>query len=418
MQRTIAQLKKAAGKLGVSPTQFTGRGGKEAKRDWVNALGDYYQYQAYGANAPWGLVKRRQWRSTMLAFLFNHLSDQEARDVMSGSDWIFERKVDGVRMQLFWGPGGSFQAFSRNISVEDYLPVDYTSKIKLPPFPDTLGNRSIVLDCEVQCVDPKVNTALNRKGVVTETVLQATSAILAMNTEDSLAIQRDHQLVFYPFDVLHYNGKDILQFPWHQRRQLLEQLGQHFKHFGFPFEILPAIKENRKEYLDDLLAKGEEGVIAKNIHSPYTADESRSRKRWIKIKRTMSQALSDTGHGDSIDAFVTGFSLGTEGSGWEGLIGSLDLSMNIITSAGEEYQHMIARVSNIPLETRKAITVKDDQGNITLDPSWMGKVLEVDGQDVSAREKRLTHARIIRERPDRSIFECVMMEEDLNRFVL
>ena len=79
---------------------------------------------------------------------------------------------------------------------------------------------------------------------------------------------------------------------------------------------------------------------------------------------------------------------------------------------------MIAKVANIDLELRKKITQHDEKGNVILDPSWYGKVVEVDGQDISARALRLTHAILVRFRPDRSQDTCVIEEEFLKSMVL
>lgn len=422
MQRTLAQLQKECKRYGIEPPQRTGRGGKYAKRDYVAGLGDYFIRVNFAGKAPWGLAKRRSWNSPMLSFLFSNLDDGEQRDVLSGPDWVFEEKVDGVRMLLMWDGEGNFEAYSRNISVEDYLPVAYHHKIPIQDFPAALKGKAMILDCEVQCIDPNVNTILKSKGVITETLLQATSAILALNTDDSRNIQESHPLRFFVFDVMHYDGKDVMHYAWKDRRKFIEKLVPHFTaklSDGSPqITHLPVVHENRKEFLDGLIAEGKEGVIAKNIHSSYIHEESRKRTHWIKVKRTMSQSLNAIGYGDSIDGYVVGFERGKAGSGFEDLIGSLDIAVNLVDSQGNETEHVIARCANIELELRKQITQFDDNGEMQIDPNWLGKVLEIDGQDVSARAKRFTHARIIRIRDDKSQFECVMMKEDLEKFIL
>jgi len=189
MQRRLADLEKECSDLGLKPKEFTGRGGKPAKRDYVNALGDFHQQRSFGLSPPWGLSKRREMRSPMLAFLFSSLKEEEQRKVMSSPDWAFEKKIDGVRMTLFWNENGDFEAYSRNTSVENYMPVAYHEKLILPDLPPELQGRSIVLDCEIQCTSAHIET-LASKGIPTETVLQATSALLALNTSESLELQK------------------------------------------------------------------------------------------------------------------------------------------------------------------------------------------------------------------------------------
>ena len=84
---------------------------------------------------------------------------------------------------------------------------------------------------------------------------------------------------------------------------------------------------------------------------------------------------------------------------------------------GDTVEHMIARVTNIPMEKRKQMTEIID-GKPALKAEYYGKVLEVDGQCITSRAKRLKHAAIINWRPDRSPETCLMTEEFLNSQIL
>lgn len=121
--------------------------------------------------------------------------------------------------------------------------------------------------------------------------------------------------------------------------------------------------------------------------------------------------------GDSVDGFVTGFELGEEGKGFESLVGALHISIYLEDSVGNKKLHHIARCANIPLETRKKITVEVN-GKLELHSSVYNKVVEIEGQAISARALRLTHPRILRFRTDKNPEQCVMRKEDLARLVL
>jgi hypothetical protein len=48
------------------------------------------------------------------------------------------------------------------------------------------------------------------------------------------------------------------------------------------------------------------------------------------------------------------------------------------------------------------------EGKITLNPEFLGKVVEICGQDVSSKSSRLNHSRIIRFRPDKPKEDCIV----------
>jgi hypothetical protein len=70
---------------------------------------------------------------------------------------------------------------------------------------------------------------------------------------------------------------------------------------------------------------------------------------------------------------------------------------------------------------RKQLTDFDEFGNMRVNPSWVGRVAVIEGQDVSSRSMALTHARLVRFRDGadgKTKYDCVMQEADLNQLVL
>ena len=136
------------------------------------------------------------------------------------------------------------------------------------------------------------------------------------------------------------------------------------------------------------------------------------------MKRTMSEAREMFGLGDTIDAFVTGFEPADETKGFAGMVGCLEFSCYLRDAQGNTKPHMIARVSNIPLDLRKEITDHDENGNPILKKEVYGRVAEIDGQCVTARALRLKHAVLVNWRPDRDESTCVMDEDFLKSMIL
>ena len=99
------------------------------------------------------------------------------------------------------------------------------------------------------------------------------------------------------------------------------------------------------------------------------------------------------------------------------MVGAIQLSVNLEKLDGSIQEHMIARISNFPYDLREKMT-EVVNGKPQLKKEFYGQVVEIDGQDISARSKRFTHARIVRWRPDRSSNTCIMTEDFLESLIL
>ncbi|WP_131536659.1 DNA ligase D [Pedobacter nototheniae] len=166
-------------------------------------------------------------------------------------DWQYEVKWDGYRA-LAYVNKGNVDLQSRN---------DKSFNDKFYPIYDLLSNWKInaVLDGEI--------LVLNEKGISNFSALQ------------NWRSEADGELVFYVFDLLWYDGKDLTDLPLNQRQAILKnilpldddqiRLGKVFKASGIDF-------------FDAAERMGLEGIIAKKSSSLYVPNQ-RS-KDWLKIK--------------------------------------------------------------------------------------------------------------------------------------
>ena len=69
-------------------------------------------------------------------------------------------------------------------------------------------------------------------------------------------------------------------------------------------------------------------------------------------------------------------------------------------------------------ELRAAITTRDFNGNVQLKPEIYGAVGVIDGQDLSDKNLRLAHARLIQWRNDKSAQQCTIRKDFLERLIL
>jgi ATP-dependent DNA ligase len=413
VNKTLNQLKREVESRDL-PVTGTGRQGKILKRDYITALQKYFLPE----EVSFGLNWRLKYQSPQLCYLYSNLTEEQYNNLFEDPNYIFEEKYNGVRMMLFYHPKTGIELYSRNISEEDYLPISYTDKVLLTKVDTRLSGlfpKSFILDCEVMSRDARVSTIMENRGVETETVLQAVAALLALNKDDTLKIQSDLSIPLYfrAFDCLMFDGEDLVEKEYLSRRKYVKYISKWFYNSGIALDAARAVKDRKKDFLKMIFKSGGEGVVAKPLDMKYTATESRTKKGWIKIKRSVSAALKD-----SVDGFVTGFVPGNSDRGFSHLVGALEVSIFVEDDNGDVEEKIIAQPANMSMEMRERISIKDENGDVAMIPEMYGQVVEVEGQSVSAREHRLVHPRLIRMRDDKDKFSCTIKKEDLLSLIM
>lgn len=393
------------------------------KKDYIRAMQLHHLTATYPDGPPQHLLSALYLKEgPMLAARSTDLKDEDLKEVWESSEWVFEEKWDGVRMWIIFNKGEGFHFYSRNLSVHTFCPCNYTNihyTVDTGAVGDTF--ESFVIDAELMCSSASINTFLRNKGVITETYLQAVTALLQLNDEESLAIQRQQAPLYWrAFDVLMLNDNwDIGNLPLLKRKVGLDKIVHFLSSQGMdvrPTDQVTGTVEKAAFY-DKLIQEGGEGVVAKHITSTYVPG-GRKKTHWVKIKRSMSETLARQGLGDTLDGWITGCEPGTKGKANEGKVGTIVVSCYIEKESGTKYIHEIAKISGITAELRDKMTVIDEEGEVALHKDYMGLIVEVDGQSVSARSKRLRHAKLIRFRPDKNADDCVLSETFLNEMVL
>jgi len=423
MGRKVAELRDECASRGIELPE-----GKVSSKVLIKKLADYSIEQRGGWDKlSWGLQQRLLLDDLMLCYSYKHLKPEEQRECMISDNWIAERKLNGCRMLITYHPDEGFGFFSRNISVTDFLPIDYTEKILinctegLHPADGFLGvfEKSFILDAEALCDKADIDTTLYRgkQGTVTGSKLNAAIAILAIETDISHRIQWEQAaLRLVVFDALQAGGVLQCKNPLRERLISREYLVQMLGAAGIEIHCVDSARESKQEFYDQLLAEGDEGIVLKNLDSPYTRTSSRSKKGFVKRKRSMEEA-----GGADIDAYIAGFVPSSPKNAWAHLIGGLEMSTMLVDEDGNEREAVIAVVSAMTMEMREAMTMYDVDDKPVLNPNFLRKVLVVNGQDVSPKSKRFMHAvgdwdRGFRE--DKSWTECRMEEKFLNSQIL
>ena len=171
-------------------------------------------------------------------------------DRPAGAEWVFERKLDGIRC-LAVKDGGRTSLYSRNeLSLnERYAPL------------------AAALDA-----DPADRFVLDGE------------AVAFVGGRDRFGAGEEGELFYYVFDVLVADGRDVRLLPLEERRSVLEDLVR----WTDPLRMTEQVGGDGAELLEQACRDGWEGLIAKRLGTTYVSTRSRD---WLKLKCTRAQEL-------------------------------------------------------------------------------------------------------------------------------
>jgi bifunctional non-homologous end joining protein LigD len=193
-----------------------------------------------------------------------------------GPEWLYEAKLDGYRA-LIIKDGPRVQVRSRN---DKDMSRTYPSV--------TAGGRKLVADQAI--VDGEV-VAVDADGRPSFQALQHRGA------------RPNHAIAFYAFDLLHLNGRSLMDEPLEHRRAALPDI---LEGTGLLLSIeLPGTASEVAEVVRSL---GLEGVVAKKRRSRYTPGERTS--NWFKLKLDKQQEFVVGGYrpgAGGVDSLLVGY---------------------------------------------------------------------------------------------------------------
>jgi ATP-dependent DNA ligase len=361
--KNLAELQAECGALGIK-VETKGRASKEP---YIAALRDYHWRKDHG-DQP--LPPQTM---PMLLANWEDLDEAEAAEIEAdGSGWLVQQKLDGVRALLHVERDG-VRITSRTVSEVNYRLSEFQANIPhvAEGFEPLAGT---ILDGELICPLAAIDTGATR----TENALQATMAILATTPANAQKIQVDQEsrLVFHAFDILKLQGADATQQPLLDRLDLLHRavrIAQNPHVAEVPGHVI-----GKAGIHQNLLATGEEGSVWKKLDGCYQPGQRV--RHWVKRKR-----------GLFVTAFVSDFKPGTPGRGNGELVGAVEFSCR----QADGTVSPIGWISSWADAERRAMTTIDAAGRVGLNSEYLQKKAIITGQDLSARSRRLRHARLV-----------------------
>jgi bifunctional non-homologous end joining protein LigD len=182
----------------------------------------------------------------------------------SDPDWVFERKLDGIRALIRRG-GGAVTLTSR------------TGKDLTSAYPEL-----------VEALEAEAATDFLADGEIVafegnRTSFERLQGRMGIH-DPRLARLTGIPVYLYLFDLLGFDGHDLTGLPLRERKRTLRRVFS----FEDPIRYTPHRNERGEEFFAEACAKGWEGLIAKRADSPYVHGRSGN---WLKLKCSFEQEL-------------------------------------------------------------------------------------------------------------------------------
>ncbi|AOT05411.1 ATP-dependent DNA ligase [Arthrobacter sp. U41] len=214
---------------------------------------------------------------------------------LSGKEWQFELKWDGVRA-LIVGDTKKIRLISRNGNDMSAVYPELTDRSCWP-------ERDFVADGEI--------IAVGGSGRPDFGLLQGRMKLT--KASDIAKAQASTPVRLMLFDLLSENGRDLRRLPLSKRRAGLEAF---FTPSGCPVELSPLIDGDVRHILESAEELGLEGVMAKRTGGRYVGQRSRS---WLKLKFERTQEVvvggwrpGKGGRGQSVGSLLLGIPDGSK----------------------------------------------------------------------------------------------------------
>lgn len=383
-EKTSKELKEILASFGMDPTGLT-----------ASQMEDLIAKTLFKQNHPDQEFPEQY--NPMLAKTVKISSPDYVRANFHPQDYYIQEKQDGMRSLLELN-GNHLRMTSRNRSQKDFMFSEHQDNV--------LGFKGLqnpfkgktVLDGELMSPTNSVKTF---GGTITNTSLQAVVSLVNSPTDFSLKTQQQIGSLYYiAYDILYFDGENVQDFNYEDRVKLVDAAVDEILKYNpsAPIQALYTYTDydDPWELFQEIIGKGGEGIMLKKRTGKYKQDYRSG--DLLKLKGT-----------NTYDGFITGFVEPKANSrlGQSHLIGGL-----LVSSYIDGKEQVIAAVAGLSLQEREQMSILDADGNLQLNPEYLGKVVELVGNGWS-RTGRLVHPRILNWRDDRQKESCQMSSKDI-----
>lgn len=302
-------------------------------------------------------------------------------DLWTNPNYFAQEKLDGERFKMhIFKESNRFD--SRCLSKKTNLFTEKTGNVmhlanwKVPELAGT------VLDGEMK----------------TGTDSMSTSTIMGCLPEEAVRRQAESGIWvdYYIFDVIFYCGKDLRDFSYLARKEVLDKI--YREHLSKnPHFVLPAVAtKDKKKFCEDIFKAGGEGVILKNVTAPYT-----DKKAWVKVKAVATFDVVVMGYEEATpETIKKGDDKATisrlAANGW---IGALVFGQYVNGKLKK-----FGRCSGMPDDLRADFSNNKQ--------ARLGTVITIEAQSRIPKTGYFRHPRFLQLRPDKNANQCTYWEDE------
>ncbi|MFD6447795.1 ATP-dependent DNA ligase [Promicromonospora sp. NPDC060204] len=315
-----------------------------------------------------------------IAAAFEKLGSGDEPDVL-----CVDVKLDGIRIQVH-RLGDEVRVVTRSLD-------DITERVpEIVEVVRALPSDRLVLDGEALGVGPDgVPRPFQETAARSATHESTRGSTRAPSAEESLADQ--FELTPFFFDVLHADGRDLLDAPLRDRLAVLDEVAAPHT----VRRLLTSDPEAAAEFFAGAVREGQEGVVVKSLDAPYAA--GRRGAGWVKVKPRKT-----------LDLVVLAVERGSgRRQGWLSNIhlGARDPEGGFVM-LGKTFKGMTDQMLQWQTERFRELEVEDNGWVVTVRPE---QVVEIafDGLQRSTRYPgglALRFARVLRYRDDKTAAEA------------
>ena len=207
--------------------------------------------------------------------------------------------------------------------------------------------------------------------------------------------ERPAPLSLFTFDVLHVDGEDVLDRPGAERASLLSELVPEAQRTP---RVVVSDAAAARQFLEDTLARGHEGVMLKALDQPYVAGSRGA--GWLKVKPVHTLDLvvlaAEWGHGRR-RGWLSNLHLGARHASGEGFV-----------MLGKTFKGLTDEMLKWQTERLLELEAGRDGHVVNVRPELVVEVA-FDGVQASPRYPggvALRFARVLRHRPDKPASEA------------
>ncbi|TCN17298.1 bifunctional non-homologous end joining protein LigD [Sinorhizobium americanum] len=182
----------------------------------------------------------------------------------AGRDWVFEVKWDGYRLAVHVEPGCVRVITRGGYDWTDRFPSIAAEAPLLEPKTAILDGEAVVLDDKGRSDFGMLQRALGRKP----------------------SLHDPREILFFAFDLLYLDGRDLRRLPLSERRRLLESIIVAGR--AGVIRLSEEVEASGEEFFRIACEHGLEGIVAKRRDIPY---HSGRRPDWQKIKCVRSDSF-------------------------------------------------------------------------------------------------------------------------------